>query len=370
MDHADRIWAAYQLAAPTRRAALARARNLTVEQTVEVPAECVPPPSRPMVGTVERVERAGARWRVTCSYDPAIVGDSVPQLFNLLFGNVSLQQSIRLVDLELPESPPAALPGPAFGVEGIRRLCGVASRPLLCAAAKPIGLSAAELARICYDFAAAGADIVKDDHGLANQARAPFRERVARCQEAVAEANAATGGRTLYFPNLSRGVDGLWEDLELVRSLGCRGVLLSPMLTGPDVVRAVAERGDVAILSHPSFTGALLQRRHGIAPEVLFGVLFRAMGSDGVIYPNAGGRFPLPLATCRAIVRRLRAPSGRLRPAFPVAGGGVAAERVPYWIEQYGLDTMFLVGSSLYGQRDLRAATARLVDSIRRSGDG
>ncbi len=371
MNRTSRIRAAYELAAPTRPAALAKARDLTVEQTVEVPADCVPSPSRPMVGRVERVERAGpSRWRVTCSYHPAIVGDSVPQLFNLLFGNVSLQRGVRLVDLELAETALGALPGPAFGVEGIRRLCGVASRPLLCAAAKPIGLSAAALAKICYQFAAAGADIVKDDHGLANQAPARFRERVARCQEAVSEANAATGGRTLYFPNLSRGASELWEDLEFVRSLGCRGVLLSPMLTGPDVVRAIAARGDVAILSHPSFAGALLQRRHGIAPEVLFGVLFRAIGSDGVIYPNAGGRFPLPLETCRAIVHRLRVPLGGLRPAFPVAGGGVAAERVPYWITQYGPDTMFLVGSSLYAQRDLRAATARLVDSIRRSGDG
>ena len=54
---------------------------------------------------------------------------------------------------------------------------------------------------------------------------------------------------------------------------------------------------------------------------------------------------------------------------MPVAGGGVDAARVPYWIRRYGRDTMFLVGSSLYTQRDLRAATARLVDSIRRSSD-
>jgi ribulose-bisphosphate carboxylase large chain len=288
-------------------------------------------------------------------------------LFNLLFGNVSLQRSVRLVDLDLGRAALPALAGPAFGVDGLRRLCNVARRPLLCAAAKPIGLSSAELAGICYQFAAAGADIVKDDHGLANQARAPFRERVARCQEAVAKANAATGGRTLFFPNLSRGATELWEDLEYVRSLGCRGVLMSPMLTGPDAVRAVAARGGLAILSHPTFTGALLQGRHGIAPEILFGVLFRAIGSDGVIYPNAGGRFPLSLATCRAINQRLRGPLGALRAAFPVAGGGVSAERVPYWIRQYGPDTMFLVSSSLYAQRDTHAATARLVESIQRS---
>jgi ribulose-bisphosphate carboxylase large chain len=367
MDTPGRIQATYQVTAPTRRAALARARELVVEQTVEVPAACVPPPSRAMVGVVERIERAGrASWRIHCSYDAGIVGDSVPQLFNLLFGNVSLQRAVRLVDLRLEHAVLPALPGPAFGVEGLRRLCGVARRPLLCAAAKPIGLSATELAGICYQFALGGADIVKDDHGLANQAAAPFRERVARCQEAVVEANAATGGRTLYFPNLSRGVAQLWEDLDYVRSLGCRGVLMSPMLTGPDAMRAVAARGEAAILSHPALTGGLLQRRHGIAPEILFGVLFRAIGSDGVIYPNAGGRFPLELATCRAINHRLRQPLGAMRAAFPVAGGGVAAERVPYWIAQYGSDTMFLVGSSLYAQRDLRGATARLVESIQR----
>ncbi len=363
-----RIHATYQLTAPSRRSALARARELVVEQTVEVPAECVPAPSQAMVGVVGHIERAGrASWRIHCSYDAAIVGDSVPQLFNLLFGNISLLRGVRLVDLHLEHAALPALRGPAFGVEGLRRLCGVARRPMLCVAAKPVGLSPSGLAEICRQFAEAGADIVKDDHGLANQAPAPFRERVARCQEAVTGTNARTGGSTLYFPNLSRGGAELWEDLEYVRSQGCRGVLMSPMLAGPDTVRAVAARGDVAILSHPSLTGALLGGRHGIAPEVLFGVLFRGIGSDGVIYPNAEGRLPLPLAACHAINRRLREPWGDLRPAFPVAGGGIVADRVPHWIARYGPDTMFLVGSSLYAQRDLQAATARLVESIQRA---
>ncbi len=367
----SRIWADYELAAPSHRSAVEKARDMTVEQTVEVPAECVPAPSRRMVGIIERVEPAGpSRWRVTCSYDPAIVADSVPQLFNLLFGNISMQQGIRLVDLRLPEVLLNRFPGPAFGIAGLRQLCDAHDRPLVCAAAKPIGLSSAALAKVCYDFAAGGADIVKDDHGLATQEAAPFGERVARCQEAVAQANERTGAKAVYFPNLSRGTGELWDDLEYAGSLGCRGVLLSPMLVGPDAVRAVAARGEVAILSHPSLTGTFLQRRHGIAPEVLYGVLFRVIGSDGVIYPNAGGRFPISLASCRAINERLRQPLGRMRAAFPVAGGGVDAERVPYWIRQYGKDTMFLVGSSLYAQRDLRAATARLVDSIRRSADG
>lgn len=364
----DRIGVAYQLGARDRKGARAKARDMIVEQTVEVPAACVPRHlRRTIVGSIERLERVGpSRWRVACSYDPKVVGDSAPQLFNLLFGNISLTPGIRLVELRLPRAALAGLRGPAFGIPGLREMCGAAARPLLCAAAKPIGLSPTELAQICYDFAAGGVDIVKDDHGLANQPAAPFRERVARCQDAVLRANARTGGRTLYFPNLSRGVAELFDDLEYIRSLGCRGVLLSPLLIGPDTVRAIAARGQVAILGHPTFAGMLLQPRHGIAPEVLFGMLFRMVGSDGVIYPNAGGRFPISIKSCLAINQRLRAPLGDMRPAFPVAGGGVDAAHVPYWLDRYGPDTMFLVGSSLYAQRNLAAATARLVESMRR----
>jgi ribulose-bisphosphate carboxylase large chain len=350
--------------------AMAKARELAVEQTVEVPADCVPPASRSLIGRIEALERVGgARWRMRGSYDPAGVGDSLLQLLNLLFGNASLGRGARLANLALPGSLLARFSGPAFGVAGLRRLCGVPRRPLLCAPAKPIGLSSAALARICYAFAAGGADIVKDDHGLANQRAAPFRERVARCHEAVCDANARTGGHAAYVPHLARGGAQAFRDLEYAIAQGCRGVLVSPLLLGPDTVRAIAARGDVAVLAHPTFTGSLLQRRHGIAPGVLYGTLFRLMGSDAVIYPNADGRFPLVLEDCLAINQRLRSPLGRLKPALPVAGGGVDAARVPYWIRRYGRDTMFLVGSSLYTQRDLRAATARLMESIRRSSD-
>lgn len=365
-DGRSRIRAAYVLTAPTRAAARAKARDMVVEQTAEVPAKCIPQRLwRTVVGAIERVEPVGSsRWRIDCTFEPGIVGDSVPQLFNLLFGNISMLQGIRLVDLDLPALP--GLPGPAYGIPGLRQICGVPRGPLLCAASKPIGLSARQLARICHAFASGGAHIVKDDHGLANQPAAPFRERVARCQEAVEQANAKTGGRTAYFPNLSRGLATLFEDLEYVRSLGCRGVLLSPLLVGPDAVRHIAAGGTVAVLSHPTFSGTLVQPGHGIAPDVLFGTLFRMIGSDGVIYPNAGGRFPFSLKSCLAINQRLRQPLDSTRPAFPVPGGGVDVAHVPALLRRYGPDTMFLVGSSLYAQRDLATATARLVDTMRK----
>jgi ribulose-bisphosphate carboxylase large chain len=343
------------------------ARFIAREQSVEVPEGTAPDVEARLVGRVERLEREGAgAWRAVIAYEPELVGGDVTQLFNLLFGNVSLLSGVRVVDVEFPDSLRARLPGPRFGIAGLRDACGARTRPLFCTAAKPVGLDTAVLAEQCYRFARAGADIVKDDHNVADQPPARFAERVWRCQEAVARANAETGGRTLYFPHVSGPIAELPERLDLVERAGCRGVLVNLLPQGVDAARTIGARG-LMVLAHPTMTGVFFGADHGVAPDVLLGSLFRLAGADGVIYVNAGGRFTTwTLEQCQAIHRSLRAPLGPVRPACPVPGGGVDATRVPYWVEQYGTDTMFLIGASLLRQPDVEAATRRVVETLRR----
>ena len=183
----------------------AKARDIALEQTVELPAGSLPAEiAERIVGNVEKLEQlGGSRWKAVLSYDVGVVGDDIPQLLNLLFGNISLKSGILATEIGWPKALLAHFPGPRLGIEGLRAACAVVERrPLLCAAVKPMGLSAERLADICYQFAMGGVDIIKDDHSLANQKTAPFRDRVERCQQAVAKANALTRGHSLYLPNL------------------------------------------------------------------------------------------------------------------------------------------------------------------------
>src|SRR3989442_843501 len=225
-------------------------------------------------------------------------------------------------------------------------------------------------ADICYRFASGGIDIIKDDHSLSDQAVAPFAERVGRCQEAVVRANRETGGTSLYFPNVTGPAAALPERADLARRTGCRGMLVSPLLVGLDAVRCLAAPGDLAVMAHPSLAGVFFHDRHGIAPAVLLGELFRVVGSDAVIYPNVAGRLSVSRATCEAINAKLRKPLGALQTALPVPGCGIDAARVPEWSDRYGVDSMFLIGGSLYAHRDLARAAGDLLDVVRRHCDG
>jgi len=369
----SRLEVTYAFSADSLDSAAERARAIALEQTVELPAGSYPERiEREVVARVGSIElESDDRWKATLSFDPRLVGGDVPQLLNLIFGNVSIHADVQVLHVEWPETLVQALPGPAYGIDGFRTLVpAAAGRPLLLGATKPIGLSVAELAKNCRDLARGGMDIIKDDHSLTDQATAPFRERVEACLDAVAGARRADRPAAHYFPNVTAPFDVLPERVETARGLGCRGIVVSPFLVGLDVLRWLAESSGMVVLAHPTHAGGLLSPSHGIAAPVLFGELLRILGADAVIFMNPGGRFVVTDEDADAIVMRLQQPRAGVRPALPVLGGGVDAETVPRWIERYGIDVMVLVGSSLYAQADLETASARLLDVVERCCHG
>jgi ribulose-bisphosphate carboxylase large chain len=279
-----------------------------------------------------------------------------------------LKRGIVITGIEWPSTLLETFGGPAHGIAGVRALTtAAANRPVLCAALKPVGLSADELGQLCHRFANGGIDLIKDDHGLTDQPSAPFDDRVRCCAEAVERANAVTGGGTLYFPNVTGPAGSLPARLETARAAGCKGVMASPLLMGLDSLQFISRESGLAVLAHPALSGAFFGASHGILPQVLLGDVFRVLGADGVIYPNVGGRFPFDDSTCRAINARLRDDLGEISPAFPAPGGGIDVKIVPHWLAHYGPDTILLIGGSLYSQNDLTQATRRLVEAVGQS---
>lgn len=330
-----------------------KAIDICLEQTVELPEDLVPdgPIRDSVVGRIESLRALSAeRYAAVISYAVETAGGELTQLLNVIFGNISIKPGIRVEHLDLPPGLLAIFKGSRFGRQGIRDLLGVPDRPLLCTALKPQGLSARQLADLAYQFALGGIDIIKDDHGLANQSFAPFRERVQACAEAVSRANRETGLRCIYMANVSASADQVVARARLAREAGARGLLVAPGLVGLDTMRLLADDDDLAlpIMSHPAFQGSFVTSpEQGIAPGAIFGQLARLAGADATIYPNYGGRFSFSREVCRQIAEAGAAPMGSLKPIFPTPGGGMSLERIPDMLDLYGQDVIFLVGGGL-----------------------
>lgn len=193
-------------------------------------------------------------------------------------------------------------------------------------------------------------DIIKDDHGLTDQVFAPFDERVRRCADAVAEANARTGRRALYVPNITGPAEQLRERAARAKQWGAGGVMVAPGLTGLDAMRALAEDDGLGlpVFSHPAFIGSYAVNPQGLSFPVLFGLLMRLAGADAVIFPNYGGRFSLSREECLSIARAGRQPLGGLRTVFPSPAGGMQLENVADIVASYGPDVLVLIGGGLF----------------------
>ena len=348
--------------------ARARATNVAVEQSHELPTELAPPQSLVSLGVVVDFEQqADGPALATIEYPEELVGGELTQLLVVLLGNVSLQAGIRLVDVAVPDTLVAAIGGGTrLGVEGIRRVLGIPQRPLLATALKPVGLGVAELASLAGELAIGGIDIIKDDQGLANQGWAPYRERVLRVSEAVREANASSGNSAVYLPALSGPLEHFDENLALVAEAGAGGVLLMPGISGFDALRRASRvlAHDAIILSHPSFLGGFTaDGTHGISPEVMFGTLQRLAGADAAIFPSSGGRFSLTPEQCAGIAAASRAPLAGVPASLPTPGGGMSVDRVPELVELYGSDVLLLIGADLHRGGDLRTSSARFREA-------
>ncbi len=336
-----------------REQAYARALGICIEQTVEFPAELLPEVNvdESIVGRIEHFEECDKdTYMAAISYAIECASNELLQLLNVIFGNSSIQTGIRVEHLDLSESILRLFKGPRFGIDGIRKLIGVEKRPLLFTALKPMGLSAENIAKLAYQFALGGIDVIKDDHGLSNQCFSPYEERISLCIKAVEKANKETGYNCIYVPNISAPFDEIVSRARFAKNAGAKALMIIPGLTGFDAMREIAEDDEIAlpIFSHPAFQGSYVLSDHGISHSVLFGQIARLAGADATIYPNFGGRFSFSVDECRQIMQGAKEPMGALKPIFPCPAGGMGLDSIPKSMEVYGNDIMLLIGGGLF----------------------
>lgn len=288
----------------------------------------------------------------------------VATLLTMVFGKPSLDGRLRLVHVALPPDLLRLLPGPRFGIEGLRARLGVAARPLGMAIFKPgLGLTPAEFAQVFANVAAQGLDLIKDDEIHPDLVTCPTLERVRAIAERARRLETETGHRCLHVVNLTGRADQLVEKARRLCAEGARAILLNVLVYGFGALEALARDPDVncPLFAHPALSGAMIQSAHyGMSANLLLGTLMRVAGADAVLFPAGSHTLPMPAAEVPLIRDRLTEEAPLLA-SFPVPSAGVHPGMAPRLYREFGANVILNAGGGVFGHPQGPAAGARAL---------
>lgn len=227
------------------------------------------------------------------NYDPAC---GLSNLLNVIAGephHLGMLTAIKLMDFHLPDPELRMLfEGPRFGMEKLRQRLDVPARPLLVAPVKPAtGLLPEEFARLAYEAAAGGADIIKDDELYFGLPYAPLPERARLAVAAVRRAEDETGDKKLYIANVCGDLEDLDGNLELAARTGVDGVLVCPAIMGSSVVSYVRNRSELIVLSHNAMVTTMTRVPAFGITLALWSRISKLSGADIIVMPTPYGTF-------------------------------------------------------------------------------
>ncbi|MCM3341273.1 2,3-diketo-5-methylthiopentyl-1-phosphate enolase [Paenibacillus sp. MER TA 81-3] len=290
---------------------------------------------------------------ISIAYPDINFSHDIPALLVTIFGKLSMDGRIKLIDVTWSDDFKQAFPGPKFGMEGVRKLVDVHDRPLLMSIFKSvIGHDLNTLREQFYQQALGGVNLIKDDEILFENPLTPIDKRIQVCMEAAQEAEQHTGKKLLYAVNLTGPTFSLRDQALRAIEAGANALLFNVLSYGYDVLHALSQDRDITvpIAAHPALAGAYCSSpHHGISAALVLGKFMRLAGADLVLFPSPYGSVTMPKEETQAIREALTTAEIGVASSFPVPSAGIHPGIVPLIIRDFGTDVVVNAGGGVHG---------------------
>lgn len=365
----ERITATYFIETPLQpeRAAEVLAGEQSSGTFVAVPGETAELKERfaarvesvEVVNTVDRPSIPSDKASAS-SYHQAIVnvswsvenfGHNLPVLISTIQGNLyELRQftGLKLRDIHFPEGYIKRFNGPAFGIDGCRRLTAVQDRPLIGTIIKPsIGLTPQQTAAMVETLGAAGIDFVKDDELLSSSANSPFEERVKAVMTVINRLADKTGKKVMYAFNISGDVDEMGQRYETVVKAGGTCAMVSLNSVGISAVKKICGIGELAIHGHRNGWGMMTRHPSLGIDFPAYQKLWRLAGVDQLHVNGIQNKFwESDDSVVRSIEACLKPMNGKT--VLPVVSSGQwGGQAFETWRRTQTVDLLYMAGGGI-----------------------
>jgi len=311
------------------------------------------------------------RGRVRLRFPLSNFGPSLPNLQAAVAGNlfeIKELAAIKLMDLDLPQAFAERYPGPAFGVEGTRRLMSRPAGAMIGTIIKPsIGLSPAELAEVVAELASAGVDFMKDDELQGNGPSAPLAERVRAVMPVLQRHADRTGVMPMYAFNITDDIGRLEANHDLVVQAGGTCVMACINMVGLAGVEFLRGHAEVPIHGHRAMFGAISRSDQLGFSFRAWQKLARLSGVDHLHTNGISNKFYENDDEVLDSIAAVREPLLGQTPTVPVLSSGQWAGLAHATYAATGTDDLLvLAGGGIHGHPDGPAAG---VKSMRAAWD-
>lgn len=285
------------------------------------------------------------------------VDNSIPQLLSDVTGNILGMKEVdnlRLNKLDLPDEYIDTFKGPAFGMEGVRKLLGTdkSGRPHVGTIVKPkIGLNPEETGKVAYEAYYGGCDFVKDDENLTDQRFCPFEDRIIKVLDALDKASEETGEKKAYAPNVT-GPDMI-EKAQFVKDHGGTCAMIDIIAAGYYALQELRD-ADLGLFlhGHRAMHAAITRNpRHGVSMGVL-ALLSRLGGIDQLHIGTVIGKMEGDKEEVLFNKEQLERPMSKMKTVFAVCSGGLHPGHVDKLMGLMGNDIVIQAGGGIHGHPD------------------
>ena len=290
------------------------------------------------------------------AYPLEAVGTDVAALMTVTIGGVFAARGltgIRVMDLDLPREW-ADHPGPQFGIDGSRRLMGVAEGPIIGSIIKPsLGLLPEETAPVVAELCEAGVDFIKDDEKLMSPGYSPLEARIQAIMPVIDAHEQKTGKRVMYaFGISSADPDEMMRNHDKVVAAGGNAAVININSIGYGGMTFLRRRSALCLHAHRNGWD-ILTRHPGLGLEFrVYQKIWRLLGVDQFQINGIAAKYWEPDESFVKSFKDCMTPifNERDRP-LPVVCSGQWGGQAVETFERTGrtLDLMYLGGGGIHG---------------------
>lgn len=307
------------------------------------------------------------RARISLRFPLSNFGPSLPNLQAAVAGNlfeIKELAAIKLIDLDIPAAFAERYPGPAFGLEGTRRLMSRPRGAMIGTIVKPsIGLSPTELAEVVGELCEAGIDFIKDDELQGNSPSSPLAERVRAVMPVIERYADRTGFKPMYAFNITDDIGRLEANHDLVVAAGGTAVMACINMVGLAGVEYLRGHAEVPIHGHRAMFGAISRSEQLGFSFRAWQKLARLSGVDHLHTNGISNKFYESDAEVLDSIEAVREPLLNQRAIVPVLSSGQWAGLAHATYAATGTsDLLVLAGGGIHGHPGGAAAG---VESMR-----